>query len=180
MAPAVVGVYDIVFVHRGAGLGDLAHRLEVTLGGGWKAGLDHINLELGELSGDLELLGNGETGSWRLLTIAQRRIEDANRTRCDARSGGASHAFAPFSAAAMASSRSSEAWNWRAAFFMIIPPGLASLLCIWFALREYKVSLAPSNFLLDRQGRFLYRPQIHDRESARTFELEIEALLRRK
>jgi DHA2 family multidrug resistance protein len=31
-----------------------------------------------------------------------------------------------------------EAYNWRAAFFMIVPPGLASLLCIWFALADYR------------------------------------------
>lgn len=27
-----------------------------------------------------------------------------------------------------------EASNWRAAFFMIVPPGIAALVCIWFAL----------------------------------------------
>jgi DHA2 family multidrug resistance protein len=27
-----------------------------------------------------------------------------------------------------------EAYNWRAAFFMIVPPGLCALVCIWFAL----------------------------------------------
>jgi thiol-disulfide isomerase/thioredoxin len=48
-----------------------------------------------------------------------------------------------------------------------------------FASREYKVNQAPVNFLLDRQGRFLYQPAIHDHETARTFELEIEMLLRR-
>lgn len=30
-----------------------------------------------------------------------------------------------------------EAYNWRAAFFMIVPPGLCALVCIWFALSEY-------------------------------------------
>ena len=30
-----------------------------------------------------------------------------------------------------------EAFNWRAAFFMIIPPGIVALVCIWFALSEY-------------------------------------------
>jgi DHA2 family multidrug resistance protein len=30
-----------------------------------------------------------------------------------------------------------DAWNWRAAFFMIIPPGIAALVCIWFALAEH-------------------------------------------
>jgi DHA2 family multidrug resistance protein len=32
----------------------------------------------------------------------------------------------------------SDAWNWRAAFFIIVPPGIASLVCIWFALREHR------------------------------------------
>lgn len=31
-----------------------------------------------------------------------------------------------------------EAYNWRAAFFMIVPPGIATLACIWFALSEYR------------------------------------------
>src|SRR6266481_6419170 len=31
-----------------------------------------------------------------------------------------------------------EAYNWRAAFFMIVPPGLVALVCVWFALSEYK------------------------------------------
>jgi thiol-disulfide isomerase/thioredoxin len=48
-----------------------------------------------------------------------------------------------------------------------------------FASREYKVNQAPVNFLLDREGRFLYQPHIYDRETARTFELEIETLLKR-
>ena len=30
-----------------------------------------------------------------------------------------------------------EAYNWRAAFFMIVPPGLCALVCIWFALAEH-------------------------------------------
>jgi DHA2 family multidrug resistance protein len=30
-----------------------------------------------------------------------------------------------------------EASNWRAAFFMIVPPGIAALVCIWFALSEH-------------------------------------------
>lgn len=47
-----------------------------------------------------------------------------------------------------------------------------------FASRTYKVAQAPINFLMDRDGRFVYQPQIHDRETARTFELEIEMLLK--
>src|SRR5678815_442570 len=31
-----------------------------------------------------------------------------------------------------------EAYNWRAAFFMIVPPGILAMACIWFALSEYK------------------------------------------
>ncbi|MFO1159149.1 MAG: DHA2 family efflux MFS transporter permease subunit [Reyranellaceae bacterium] len=30
-----------------------------------------------------------------------------------------------------------EAYDWRAAFFMIVPPGIAALICIWFALRDH-------------------------------------------
>ena len=29
-----------------------------------------------------------------------------------------------------------EAYNWRAAFFMIVPPGFAAMTCIWFALSD--------------------------------------------
>ena len=49
-----------------------------------------------------------------------------------------------------------------------------------FASRAYKVAQAPVNFLIDRQGRFVFQPQIHDRETARTFELEVEMLLKRR
>lgn len=31
-----------------------------------------------------------------------------------------------------------EAYNWRAAFFMIVPPGIVAMACIWFALSEYR------------------------------------------
>lgn len=31
----------------------------------------------------------------------------------------------------------SEAFNWRAVFFMIVPPGIGTLVCIWFALRDH-------------------------------------------
>jgi len=30
-----------------------------------------------------------------------------------------------------------EAYNWRAAFFMIVPPGMCALVCIWFALADH-------------------------------------------
>ena len=31
-----------------------------------------------------------------------------------------------------------EFWNWRAAFFMIVPPAIITLICIWIALRAHK------------------------------------------
>jgi len=30
-----------------------------------------------------------------------------------------------------------EAYDWRAAFFMIVPPGICALVCVWFALRDH-------------------------------------------
>ena len=38
-----------------------------------------------------------------------------------------------------------EAYNWRAAFFMIVPPGLAALACIWVALSD-RTERAPTRF----------------------------------
>ena len=34
-------------------------------------------------------------------------------------------------------SAATEAYNWRAAFFMVVPPGMCALVCIWFALAEH-------------------------------------------
>ncbi len=48
-----------------------------------------------------------------------------------------------------------------------------------FASRVYQVTGAPTNFLVDAQGRVMYRPAIHDRETSLTFEAEIELLLGR-
>jgi DHA2 family multidrug resistance protein len=31
-----------------------------------------------------------------------------------------------------------EAYNWRAAFFMIVPPGVVAMVCIWLSLSEYR------------------------------------------
>jgi DHA2 family multidrug resistance protein len=31
----------------------------------------------------------------------------------------------------------SEAYSWRAAFFMIVPPGIAGMVCVWFALARH-------------------------------------------
>jgi DHA2 family multidrug resistance protein len=37
-----------------------------------------------------------------------------------------------------AGSLMAEAYNWRAAFFMIVPPGIVAMVCIWFALSQYR------------------------------------------
>jgi DHA2 family multidrug resistance protein len=42
-------------------------------------------------------------------------------------------------------SMASEAYDWRAAFFIIVPPGICALVCIWFALREH-TARAPVKF----------------------------------
>ena len=36
-----------------------------------------------------------------------------------------------------------EAYDWRAAFFMIVPPGIAALVCIWFALSGHTQKTKP-------------------------------------
>lgn len=41
-----------------------------------------------------------------------------------------------------------EAYNWRAAF-MIVPPGICALVCIWFALAEHS---KPSSIRFDWIG----------------------------
>ena len=62
-----------------------------------------------------------------------------------------------------------EAYDWRAAFFMIVPPGICTLLCIWLALRDYtartsvkfdwigfialSVAMAAAQLVLDRGHR---------------------------
>ncbi len=62
-----------------------------------------------------------------------------------------------------------EAYDWRAAFFMIVPPGICALICIWFALRDHtaratvkfdwigfialSVAMAAAQLILDRGHR---------------------------
>jgi hypothetical protein len=46
-----------------------------------------------------------------------------------------------------------------------------------WAKNIYKVVGTPANFLLDGQGRVIFRPRAYDAESERTLELEIEALV---
>jgi len=90
------------------GEGDLSHRLKVAFRCGGKARLNNVNLQLGELSRNFQLLGNGEAGAWRLLTIAQGCVEDANGAGGDAWARSAVHLPAPFSAAPCAPSMSTS------------------------------------------------------------------------
>jgi hypothetical protein len=43
----------------------------------------------------------------------------------------------------------------------------------------YKVRYTPVNFLIDAEGRIVFNPDVRSKESLRTFENEIEALLKR-
>ena len=63
--------------------GDPLDGLEVAGRSGREAGLDDVDLEARELAGDLELLRRGQSGAGRLLAVAQRRVEDADRAGRD-------------------------------------------------------------------------------------------------
>ena len=58
--------------------GDLAHRLEVAVGGDGEAGLDDVDAHLLEHRGDAALLVQVHRRARRLLAIAQRGVEDEN------------------------------------------------------------------------------------------------------
>ena len=60
----------------GDAAGDGLHALEVALAGDGEAGLDDIDAETGQLLGDLDLLALVEGDAGRLLTVAQRGVED--------------------------------------------------------------------------------------------------------
>lgn len=47
-----------------------------------------------------------------------------------------------------------------------------------FAAREYRVGGAPSNFLLDGDGRVAGKPLLHDEASAVAFEAQVDSLLK--
>ena len=92
-------------------LGDPPDRLEVAGRGGREAGLDDVDLEAGELAGDLELLGGGQAGAGRLLAVAQGRVEDADRAAdATARAGHGGTARSP----RRARRASAAAWAWPA------------------------------------------------------------------
>ena len=69
-------------------LRDPVDRLPVARRGGREAGLDDVDLEADELAGDLQLLGGGQAGAGRLLTVAEGGVEDADGARGDERAGG--------------------------------------------------------------------------------------------
>ena len=58
--------------------GDRAHGFEIADRGGREATLDDVDLEPGELLGDLELLFGVEGDAGRLLAVPEGRIEDEN------------------------------------------------------------------------------------------------------
>ena len=59
--------------------GDLAHRLEIARRGDREAGLDHVDAQIHERLGDLQLLVEIHAAAGRLLAVAQRGVENDDR-----------------------------------------------------------------------------------------------------
>ena len=59
-------------------VGNLPDGVEVVGTGDGEAGLDDVDAQLGEVAGDLELLGRGQGGAGGLLAVAEGRVEDAD------------------------------------------------------------------------------------------------------
>ena len=69
--------------HRPADLGgDAAHRLGIGGRGDREAGLDDVDTEGVELTGELQLLGRAQRKAGRLFAVTQRRVENQNPV-CD-------------------------------------------------------------------------------------------------
>ena len=49
-----------------------------------------------------------------------------------------------------------------------------------FAEKQYGVNGTPALALVDRQGRIMFKPAVHDDESQLVLEREVEALLERR
>ncbi len=62
--------------------GDLLDGGEVAFGGDGEAGLQNIHAEMGELVRHPDLLGCVHGAAWRLLAVAQRRIEEKYLVVC--------------------------------------------------------------------------------------------------
>lgn len=48
-----------------------------------------------------------------------------------------------------------------------------------WAEKQYDVQGTPATALIDQQGRIMFRPEVHDTESRRVLERQVEALLDR-
>ena len=68
---------DLGAAHR---LGDLANRLEVARRGDRESRLDHVHPQIHQRLGDLELFGQVHAGAGRLLAVAERGVEDRDRS----------------------------------------------------------------------------------------------------
>ena len=78
--PSAVDVFFVAArqaADRGAahGAGDLADRFEVARRGDWEAGLDHVDAQIHQRLGDLELLFEVHAAAGRLLAVAERCVE---------------------------------------------------------------------------------------------------------
>ena len=72
--------------HRAAhGVGDLPDRVELARRGDREPRLDDVDVQSGELLGDLELLRLGQRDARRLFAVAQGRVEDPYHFRADYR-----------------------------------------------------------------------------------------------
>ena len=90
---AVGGPGEARDLHPAHLAGDGAHGLKVPVGGDREAGLDDIHLELGEHTGDAQLLLHIHGAAGGLLAVAQGGVKDQNavavRARSAVRTGGA-------------------------------------------------------------------------------------------
>ena len=78
--PQIVGAADVV--------GDLAHRFEIAGRGDRKAGFDDVDAQIDQRLGDFQLFGQVHARAGRLLAVAQRGVENANRPRRNGHRGG--------------------------------------------------------------------------------------------
>src|SRR6266508_1066668 len=98
---------------------DALDRIEVAGRRGREAGLDDVHAKAGELAGDLELLGRGQSRSGCLLAVPEGRVEDPDGARGDARAPYPAHERAPVG---------DEAWAWLPAAAWAWLPAAA---CAW-------------------------------------------------
>ena len=80
MSPVVVRASAAITGPLHAGR-DLADRVELAVGGDREAGLEDVDVQPGELLGDLDLLGPRERDPGGLLAVAQGGVEDPDWSR---------------------------------------------------------------------------------------------------